>query len=303
MASLASVAARVCIVLTCVAGALSSSAANAGAFNMGMLTNTLSTDHVRQEEAARAVNQQISSLSTQGVASPAAKAASFIYRQDRNRTQKNLRTFINSAPNAAAKAELEQLLSAQPNIMTEIRQGIAPYGFDGNNVADAYALWWINSWLVANKRDEDPDRGTVAMVKQQVYNAFAATPDFSTHSDGDRQEFAEVLMLQAVLLSNAFDQVKSDPAQLGQLADITRQGAKMIGLDLMTMDLTRNGFVPRQGADASDASESALPSGEEAVQNAAADSDDESSMALAVAAGAGLGAVLLGGAVFMRRQG
>lgn len=106
-------------------------------------------------------------------------------------------------------------------------------------------MWWINAWLIANKRDEVPDLTTVAHVKQQVRAAFAAAPDLTNASDVERQEFAEALLIQAVMLEAAFEQMKSDAAQLDQLANVARQGAKAQGIDLATMTLTLNGFVPR----------------------------------------------------------
>lgn len=170
----------------------------------------------------------------------------FTYRYDRARTQQNLRNFVARTENPEARANLQQMIAAQPNMIQEVGQAIQPYGLDAHNVADAYALWWINSWLVANQRDEDPDRETIATVKQQVRNAFSATPDFAKTSDAERQEYAEALLLQATLLGSAFDQWKSDPAMLGELSQAAHQGAKASGVDLSLMTLTRNGFVARQ---------------------------------------------------------
>lgn len=150
------------------------------------------------------------------------------------------------------------MIAAQPTIIQDISTAIRPYGLDARDVADAYALWWINSWLVANKRDEDPDRGTIAMVKQQARNAFAAIPAFADTSDADRQEYAEALLLQATILSSAFEQWQDDPAMLDQLAQAARQGAKTNGLNLSLMTLTRNGFVPSEGTEATDVSRATL---------------------------------------------
>ncbi len=222
------------------------------------------------------------------------------YRYDRARTQQNLRNFVARTPDPAARASLEQIFAGQPRLMEEISAGAKSFGFDPHNVADAYAMWWMNAWLVANKRDEVPDNGTIAMVKSQVRSAFAATPDFAKTSDAQRQEYAEALLLQATMLGSMFEQWKNDPKMLDQLADATRKGAEASGLDLSKMALTRNGFVPREGADASDAVKS-----EEPVRNARADApageSESSSIGLALAAGAGLGVTLLGGLALMRR--
>ncbi len=234
-------------------------------------------------------------------ASGAARSLDASYHYDRSRTSQNIRTFIQRTPVNKGRAELEQMFAAQPTLFDDLRRALQPHGLDTYNVADAYALWWINAWLVANKRDEDPDQGTIAMVKHQVRNAFAATPDFVKTTDAQRQEYAEALLLQGTMLSSAFEQWKDDPAMLDQVAKAARQGASASDLDLSLMTLTANGFVPRTGADASEAVEG------EAAHALAKDGSSEqsdgsdSSMGIALAAGAGLGLVLLAGGVILRK--
>ena len=174
-------------------------------------------------------------------------SADFTFRNDRSRTRQNLNNFIERTPNAEAKADLRRMIDAQPNLIEEMGQAIRPYGLNPSDAADAYTLWWINSWLVANKRSDNPDRGTIAMVRNQVRAAFAATPEFMEASDAQRQEYAEAHLLQAAILNTAFEQWKSDPSMLDQLASAAKQGAKANGIDLNLMQLTANGFVPSGG--------------------------------------------------------
>jgi flagellum-specific peptidoglycan hydrolase FlgJ len=223
------------------------------------------------------------------------------YRYSPSRTQQNLRTFITKTPEPAARANLEQMITVQPSLMDDIKGAMRGYGFDPHNVADAYAAWWITVWGIANKQNIEPDAGTVAAVKQQVRNAFAATPDFANTTDAQRQEYAEALLLQAAMMGSSFEQWKSDPNLIEQLAEAARKGAKDSGLDLSLMTLTPNGFVPRKGADAS----SAVGGADDTIRNARADSpadeSESSSLGLALAAGAGVGVTLLGGLALMRR--
>jgi hypothetical protein len=268
-----------------------------GAFDMGGLTATLSTDHVTQTERARALNDQIFNPS----ASPSqATAADFTYRYDRARTQQNLRNFVARTPDPAARASFEQMFAAQPTLMADIRAGIRPYGLDSHNVADAYAMWLINAWLASEKRNVDTDPATVGAVKRQIYGSFAATPDFAKMSDAERQEYAEALLLQGTMLAAGLDQVEGNPTLLDQLSQAARQGANASGIDLTTISLTPNGFVPRKGASASGA-----VAGDDPVRNARADTpaaqSKSSGLGIALAAGAGLGATLLGGFALMRR--
>ncbi|MEM7701908.1 MAG: DUF6683 family protein [Pseudomonadota bacterium] len=267
------------------------------------------TSDVKHRGVVSSLNRNVNDrLSLPGVALTAPSTAtrqaanqSYTYQYKRERTRQNLNNFIERSPEGGAREELAKMIEAQPTMMDDLRAAIAPYGLDTHDVADAYTLWWINAWLVANKRDEDPNKGTIAMVKQQVRNAFAATPDFANTSDADRQEYAEALLLQATMLSSAFEQWQGDADRLDQLAQAAHKGAKESGIELSLMTLTRNGFVPRAGADATsiDPSERDAPD----IKRRAGVEGSDNSTALALAAGAGLGVVLLGGALMMRRQG
>jgi hypothetical protein len=215
------------------------------------------------------------------------------YRYSSAQTQANQRNFIARTTNPAARANLEQMFAAQPTLMDDISGAVRGYGFDPHNVADAYAVWWINVWGASQKQNIEPDAAMVAAVKQQARNAFAATPDFAKTSDADRQEYAEALLLQAIILGSALEQWKNDPKMLDQLAEAARKGAKASGLDLSLMTLTPDGFVPRKEADASGAAEG----GETALASA----DGGNTTGIALAAGAGLGITLLGGVALLRR--
>jgi hypothetical protein len=200
-------------------------------------------DGIRATAASQINNQ----MSEGGLADYAPSAtipsSSFTYRYSSQRTQQNLRNFVARTPDPAARANLEQTLAAQPNLMNEISAAVRAYGFDPHNVADAYAVWWINVCGACHKQNIEPDPETVEAVKRQVRSAFAVTPDFAEASDAERQEFAEALLLQAAILGSGLDQWGSDPVMLEQLANAAHKGALASGLDLTKMRLTRDGFV------------------------------------------------------------
>lgn len=78
------------------------------------------------------------------------------------------------------------MLAAQPALMNDISAGVRAYGFDLHNVADAYAVWWINVWGTSEMQNIEPDPATVEAVKRQLRSAFAATQDFARASDAER---------------------------------------------------------------------------------------------------------------------
>jgi hypothetical protein len=202
------------------------------------------TSDVRYQGMVSSLNSSLESQSRADDAPSAALPSSiFTYRYSRQRTQQNLRNFIARTPDPVARTNLEQTLAAQPALMDVISADVRAYGFDPHNVADAYAVWWINVWGASRKKNIEPDPATVEAVKRQVRSALAATPDFAKASDAERQEFAEALLLQAAILGSGLDQWKSNPEMLERLAAAARQGALASGLDLAKMTLTPDGFV------------------------------------------------------------
>lgn len=205
------------------------------------------TSDVRYQGMVSSLNSNVESeVIADDAPSAAPQSSSFTYRYSPQGTQQNLRNFIARTPDPAARANLEQVFAAQPALMDDISAGVRAYGFDPHNVADAYAVWWINVWGTSQKMNIEPDTAMAEAVKRQVRSAFAATPDFAKTSDAERQEYAEALLLQAVMLGSAFEQWKDDPKMLEQLAQAARQGAMASGLDLAKMTLTPDGFVPRK---------------------------------------------------------
>ena len=138
-------------------------------------------------------------------------------------------------------------------------------------------------------------------VKQQSANALASTPEFSTANDATKQEMAEAMMMQAMLISASVDTYKDDPAMMRKLGAAVRKGAKASGLDLDTMTLTDDGFVPAKKTGAADPApgtpETALAANASAVPAGAS----PPYLLIAAAGGAGLGGVFLLGRMFGRR--
>ena len=205
------------------------------------------------------------------------------------RTSRNLASLVQRIRKAdAVEADnLERLFAAQPDLVQQIGTVMRQYGLDPHNVADCYALWWLSAWHVANQRHDTPSKATFASVRDQARRAFAAASDFAGTGDADKQQYAEALMLQATVLNSALEQAKDQPQVLARLAQAAKRGAQASGLDLTTMTLTEEGFVPREGADASDVL------GEDAP--AMAHTEDQMGPAAYVAIGA-LATLALGGA-------
>ena len=190
---------------------------------------------------------QLNAVTADPRSAAGAAVSDFTYTYSPARTRENLRNFVANTPDPAARASYEQMFAARPALMDEIREGIRSYGYDSHNVADAYGMWMMIVWLAGEGRLENPDRETAQNVAAQVRNRFAATPDFAKSTDADRQQFAEVLLLQATILAESLKATQGKPELASQLSDIARKLAQEGGLDLSTIILTSKGFVPRKG--------------------------------------------------------
>ena len=146
-------------------------------------------------------------------------------------------------------------------IIDQVDQLMRQMGLRADNVADAYAVWWVVAWEAVNQQDVGSNASIYAAAKQQAANALLKTSQMGSAKDSVKQEMAESLLVQAVLIDGHIQAAKGNPTQQAALAKAVNQGAQKMGLDLTTMDLTEQGFVPRSGkrSDVSDAVEGAVP--------------------------------------------
>lgn len=141
-------------------------------------------------------------------------------------------------------AEKLALLQTKGDIIESIQTTIQPYGLTVTHLADAYALWWVSMWQAAQGKTYALERKTAQAVKEQATKALFNTGVFKDANDSTKQELAETLLLQSLLLDAALEQVKPDPLLLQQLSESVLNEAKQSGLELDKMLLTPKGFVP-----------------------------------------------------------
>lgn len=179
--------------------------------------------------------------------------ASLTYTPSPERRRANYAHFIAKArardPQAAASLEKDL---AATDLIARAAPELDRYGFRIDNVGDAYAAWWLNAWLAARQRTDTPPMRQIAAVRAQAAQAMAAIPEIARAADAAKQEMAEANLLQSLLIGASLEHAKNDPAQLRRIAAAVREGARASGLDLDTMDLTDQGFVPRRTGRADD---------------------------------------------------
>jgi hypothetical protein len=244
---------------------------------------------------------------------PGTKPVSLSFRYSAARRQENVRSFVQKTRgfDAEGAAKMAQLF-ASTDVIGQIAAGISPYGLRTDNVADAYTVYWINAWEAARGIAGGAEsRSRAQAVKAQVASALLTTQEMANATDAQKQEFAEALLVQAAMINAQMDVAAGDPAQLKAVGRAVRQGAKAMGLDLDTMTLTENGFVPIRGSSLKEGLAPA-PGGEEATAVAAADAAPPPAPAtneaappyvlMAAAGGAGLAGVFLLGKVMGKKS-
>lgn len=173
--------------------------------------------------------------------------ASLRYTPSLERRRANYARFVAKArtrdPQGAASLERDL---AATDLIAKAAPELARYGFRIDNVGDAYAAWWLNAWLAARQRNDTPPMQQIAAVRAQTARAMAAIPEIANAGDAGKQEMAEANLLQSLLIGASLEHAKNDPVQLQRIAKAVRQGARGSGLDLDTMELTDQGFVPRR---------------------------------------------------------
>jgi hypothetical protein len=174
------------------------------------------------------------------------KSIKLTYRPSLERRRANLAHYLQQAKvkDPTAAADLETLF-AQGDIIERLGSAIAPYGLRHDNVADAYALWWVNLWRAANKKSADPTRAQLQGVKAQAARALASAPVFAKANDATKQQIAELLLIHTALNDAAIDQAKSNPAKQQALADLAKREAQAGGLTVDSLTLTAKGFAAK----------------------------------------------------------
>ena len=229
-------------------------------------------------------------------------AAILRYQPSRTRRTANLAHFVEKtrAVDPAGEKDLANLF-ASGDFIDKIGRALAPADLRVDNVADAYTVWWINAWQATRGSNATPSRAKNEAVRSQAARALTASAEFTGASDAAKPELAESLLVQATLIDTAIEQAKGDRTRLAAIGAAVAKGARGMGLDLRTMILTEQGFVPIQSG-----SNEAAPGARRVVADAGATavSDGRAPYGLiAAATGAGLGGLLIFRRVVGRKSG
>jgi hypothetical protein len=214
------------------------------------------------------------------------RGTSLSYSPNKSRTVNNLRNFVakSRASDPAGAAQMEQLFASM-DVLVEIGNAMSSVGLSRDNVADAFALYWVNAWQIANGDSSTPSKQMMQAVATQAAKGLLQSQEFAAATEAQKQEMAEALMVQGALIASAFEQAAGDQARLDAIGAAVAKGAEASGLELDKMTLTEDGFVPKKGRKGADAS--GAVGNEEVKQASAAGSDNTLQYGLMAALGLG----------------
>ena len=160
------------------------------------------------------------------------------------RRKQNLAQFVarSRAVDPEGANQLAQVFASN-DVISAASKEMAKFGLRSDNLADVYALYWSSVWLASVRSSATPTRAQFAKVKTQSGAALAAIPTVIGASDKQKQQFAEALLVQTLLIEASVEGAKNNPAQRQAIANTVLQGAKAMGLALDTMTLTDEGFT------------------------------------------------------------
>lgn len=122
---------------------------------------------------------------------------------------------------------------------------VAQYGLRRGDVADAMTAYWMLNWQIANDV-RTVSRSQVQGVQAQVRNIMGGNPTFSGLNNAQKQEMAEVLILNFIVQSVAYeDAMRDNDATMQrrlQSAATTRFRNEM-NVDLRQLRLGGSGFT------------------------------------------------------------
>lgn len=214
-----------------------------GAFNMGMLTNTLSQGGSTQSESVRSSSLPVFRSIARTPRSASINRAAISYSPSLAVRKRNLAQFVGRLRRVdpTSAAEMERSF-ARSDPIAEMGGLMRPVGLNPNNVADAMATYLVTAYYgVRGSTDGEP--AEFKAVSAQMARAISANSSFAGASDALKQEIAESMMIQAVLANQAVQAAQKKPSAMPAIKAAIAKGARAaFGFDVSRMRLGPNGL-------------------------------------------------------------
>lgn len=130
------------------------------------------------------------------------------------------------------------------DFLSEFRKIGGPYGIDAHNLADITTAYWVVSWALIHKTDI-VDTRFVKAAQRQLRAALPSVKGLSKLSSAQKQEMAETMMYQTVLLQANRVRLSQhyDQPFWQATAGRARNDLLQAGVDLEKVQLGAGGFA------------------------------------------------------------
>jgi hypothetical protein len=184
-----------------------------------------------------------SQVSGQGAATKAVAAAGYAPTAAVRKKLAGIMGDAFAGQDPAAAEEMRQVVLSGRAVSEYER--IAPnLGLRRNDAIDAYAFYLLAQWGAANDYRPDVTRAQVAGVRRQAASAYAGIAS-QLGTDALRQEFAEMLIVQGVVMAGVHETAvrSGDEAAVKRHSAVARRGGENVfSMDPARIALTDVGF-------------------------------------------------------------
>lgn len=203
------------------------------------------------EETRRETGEEEQRPADAGAPTPAAPQAqtgssALAFTPSAERRRANLAAFADKTRQQDAESgAMMDAAFADGAVIDQMDAAMAPFGYSAANLGDAYAMWWQLAWKGAHGDSSDPTPGQMRAVQAQAHRALLAAPELAGADDAQKQQMAEAMLIQALMIEQMIGAAQQQPAMMPQVQAAVLQGARASGLELDRMELTESGFVQR----------------------------------------------------------
>lgn len=146
--------------------------------------------------------------------------------------------------NPRSGPEIRRVLLEQGDIIEKIGPSIRPYGFQTNNLADAYSIFWITAWEVSQGIvDSETPRSQAQAVRAQSVEILTSIPLVARLTPSEKQNMAEVFLVQAAIMESQSSRVPVGSPERPTFEASARRLATSMGFDVTVLTLTPTGFA------------------------------------------------------------
>lgn len=171
--------------------------------------------------------------------------AALTFRPSPERRQHNFADFIEGS-RVAGHAGAEQLRAfLAQDVIGFVAKEVAPLGLRTDDLADAMTTYVMESWEAATAKVMPATRARAQAVRSQMDRAIAAASARLAEDDAAKQEIAETMLVQAVVVSNAIKLavVEGDRNEIAAVQESAREGtSETLGIDLRSIAVTDAGL-------------------------------------------------------------